>query len=154
MPFAYSPLSFSRLTARGWVLVLFDASLKLKLGIRMSFYRCCHTLSNGSLVTFPEFGTAKGLGCVDFYIPARHWGTKLLLGDGDQLEKTHSNSRFADPQDHLQCSLYPITLLWTAELHIQRKNILVGGVTIGYNCPADMTCTMPCLRTTLSKFVF
>ena len=27
-------------------------------------YRCCHTLSKGSVVTFPEFGTAKGR--VDF----------------------------------------------------------------------------------------
>ena len=46
------------------------------------FYRCCHTLSNGSLVTFPEFGTAKGR--VDFYIPAKEWGVELLR-DGDQL---------------------------------------------------------------------
>ena len=36
------------------------------------FYRCCHTRSNGSLVTFPEFGTAKGR--VDFYIPAKNGG--------------------------------------------------------------------------------
>jgi len=46
------------------------------------FYRCCHTHSNGSLVTFPEFGTAKGR--VDFYIPAKQWGVELLR-DGDQL---------------------------------------------------------------------
>ena len=46
------------------------------------FYRCCHTRSNGSLVTFPEFGTAKGR--VDFYIPAKKWGVELLR-DGDQL---------------------------------------------------------------------
>ena len=36
------------------------------------FYCCCHTHSNGSLVTFPEFGTAKGR--VDFYIPTKKWG--------------------------------------------------------------------------------
>ncbi|KIM92120.1 hypothetical protein PILCRDRAFT_810137, partial [Piloderma croceum F 1598] len=24
------------------------------------FYRCCHTRLNGSIVTFPEFETAKG----------------------------------------------------------------------------------------------
>lgn len=46
------------------------------------FYRCCHKCSNGSLVTFPEFGTAKGR--VDFYIPAKKWGVELLR-DGDRL---------------------------------------------------------------------
>jgi len=46
------------------------------------FYRCCHTHSNGSLVTFPEFGTAKGR--VDLYIPAKQWGVELLR-DGEQL---------------------------------------------------------------------
>jgi len=45
-------------------------------------YRCCHTLSEGSVVTFPEFGTAKGR--VDFYIPAKGWGIELLR-DGDQF---------------------------------------------------------------------
>jgi hypothetical protein len=46
------------------------------------FYRCCHTYSNGSLVTFPEYGTAKGR--VDFYIPTKQWGVELLR-DGDWL---------------------------------------------------------------------
>ena len=46
------------------------------------FYRCCHTRSNGSLVTFPEFGTAKGR--VEFYIPAKQWGVELVR-DGDRL---------------------------------------------------------------------
>ena len=46
-------------------------------------YRCCHALSKGSLITFPEFGTAKGH--VDFYIPAKFWGIELLR-DGNQLE--------------------------------------------------------------------
>ena len=40
------------------------------------FYHSCHTHSNSSLVTFPEFGTAKGR--VDFYIPAKKWGVELL----------------------------------------------------------------------------
>jgi len=48
------------------------------------FYRCCHISSKGSLVTFPEFGTAKGR--VDFYIPATEWGVELLR-DGNQLAK-------------------------------------------------------------------
>ena len=46
------------------------------------FYRCCHTHSNGSLVTFPKFSTAKGR--VDFYIPAKQWGVELLR-EGNQL---------------------------------------------------------------------
>ena len=46
------------------------------------FYHCCHTHSNGLLVTFPEFGAAKGW--VDFYIPTKKWGVELLR-DGDQL---------------------------------------------------------------------
>ncbi|KAF8225910.1 hypothetical protein L208DRAFT_1503504, partial [Tricholoma matsutake] len=47
-------------------------------------YCCCHTLSTGSLVTFPEFGMAKGR--VDFYIPATGWGIDLLR-DGNQFER-------------------------------------------------------------------
>jgi hypothetical protein len=53
------------------------------------FYRCCHENSNGSLITFPEFGNASGK--VDFYIPRNRWGVELLR-DGDRLEE-HS-SRF------------------------------------------------------------
>ena len=45
-------------------------------------YRCCHNFSKGSLITFPEFGTAEGR--VDFYIPAKGWGIELLR-DGDRL---------------------------------------------------------------------
>ena len=48
------------------------------------FYRCCHVYSNGSLVTFPEYGTQKGR--VDFYIPSKNWGVELLR-DGDRLEE-------------------------------------------------------------------
>jgi len=46
------------------------------------FYRCCHNYSKGSLLTFPEYGTAKGR--VDFYIPTKQWGVELLR-DGDRL---------------------------------------------------------------------
>jgi hypothetical protein len=53
------------------------------------FYRCCHKYSNGSLISFPEFGNASGK--VDFYIPCNRWGVELLR-DGDRLEE-HS-SRF------------------------------------------------------------
>ena len=45
-------------------------------------YRCCHVLSEGSLIAFPEFGTANGR--VDFYIPARGWGIELTR-DGNRL---------------------------------------------------------------------
>src|SRR6516164_7829835 len=48
------------------------------------FYRCCHISSKGSLVTFPEFATAKGR--VGFYIPTTKWGVELLR-DGNQLAK-------------------------------------------------------------------
>jgi hypothetical protein len=55
------------------------------------FYRCCHMYSNGSLITFPEYGTQKGR--VDFYIPSKNWGVELLR-DGDQLEEHWS--RFSE----------------------------------------------------------
>ena len=45
-------------------------------------YRCCHAFSEGSLLTLPEFGMAKGR--VDFYVPAKHWGIELLR-DGNWL---------------------------------------------------------------------
>ncbi|KAG8767028.1 hypothetical protein FRC15_005954 [Serendipita sp. 397] len=48
------------------------------------FYRCSHLYSKGSLITFPEYGTARGR--VDFYIPTKKWGVELLR-DGDRLEK-------------------------------------------------------------------
>lgn len=48
------------------------------------FYRCCHSYSKGSVVTFPEFGTKTGR--VDFYIPTKNWGVELLR-DGDRLEQ-------------------------------------------------------------------
>jgi hypothetical protein len=53
------------------------------------FYRCCHKYSNGSLISFPEFGDASGRAY--FYIPCNQWGVELLR-DGDGLEG-HS-SRF------------------------------------------------------------
>ena len=45
-------------------------------------YRCCHAFSEGSLLTLPEFGTAKGR--ADFYVPAKRWGIELLR-EGDRL---------------------------------------------------------------------
>jgi hypothetical protein len=56
------------------------------------FYRCCHTYSKNSLITFPEFGTAKGR--ADFYIPAKKWGVELLR-DASQLAQ-HCG-RFSSP---------------------------------------------------------
>jgi hypothetical protein len=53
------------------------------------FYRCCHTYSNGSLISFPEFGDPSGR--IDFYIPCNQWGVELLR-NGNRLE-SHS-SRF------------------------------------------------------------
>jgi hypothetical protein len=54
------------------------------------FYRCSHLHSKGSLVSFPEFGTAKGR--ADFYIKSKKWGIELVR-EGDRLQQ-HS-SRFA-----------------------------------------------------------
>jgi hypothetical protein len=48
------------------------------------FYRSSIELTNGRVVTFPEFGTAKGR--ADFYIPARKWGIELLR-DGKNLNE-------------------------------------------------------------------
>ena len=59
------------------------------------FYRCCHAYSNGSLITFPEYGTAKGR--ADFYIPSRQWGVELLR-EGDRLEQ-HSG-RFSRSESY------------------------------------------------------
>jgi hypothetical protein len=56
------------------------------------FYRCCHMHSDGSLITFPEFGDAKGR--IDFYIPFKKWGVELLR-DGDRL--ANHSSRFTNP---------------------------------------------------------
>ncbi|KAF8331794.1 hypothetical protein F5887DRAFT_55236 [Amanita rubescens] len=68
-------------------------------------YRCCHTLSEGSLVTFPEFGMAKGR--VDFYIPAKRWGIELLR-NGDRLashwsrfSEEGSYTRTISPADYI-----------------------------------------------------
>ncbi|TDL27128.1 hypothetical protein BD410DRAFT_486230 [Rickenella mellea] len=48
------------------------------------FYRACFDLSKGQVITFPEFGTAKGR--ADFYIPSMKWGIELLR-NGDRLEE-------------------------------------------------------------------
>ena len=53
------------------------------------FYRYCHKYSNGSLISFPEFGDASGR--VDLYIPCNQWGVELLH-DGSRLED--DSSRF------------------------------------------------------------
>ncbi len=36
------------------------------------FHKTCHIYSKGSVLTFPEYGTAQGR--VDFYIPGKEWG--------------------------------------------------------------------------------
>jgi hypothetical protein len=59
------------------------------------FFRCCHSFSKGSLVTFPEFGTKQGR--VDFYIPTKQWGVELLR-NGDRLAQ-HSG-RFSQTESY------------------------------------------------------
>jgi len=52
------------------------------------FYRCCAQSSNGSLITFPEFGNATGR--IDFYIPCRMWGVEVLRnGEGLANHSSH-----------------------------------------------------------------
>lgn len=46
------------------------------------FYRCCAEYSQGSLISFPEFGPN---GRIEFCIPCKKWGVELLR-DGDKLE--------------------------------------------------------------------
>ena len=40
------------------------------------FYCCSHTLSNGSIVMFPEFGIENGQ--AEFYIPIKKWSIEIL----------------------------------------------------------------------------
>jgi hypothetical protein len=44
------------------------------------FYRCCHAVAHGAVVTFLNRGWA------DFYIPSKKWGVELLHDGGDDLE--------------------------------------------------------------------
>jgi hypothetical protein len=57
------------------------------------FYRCSHDRSNGSVVTFPEFGLGNGR--IDLYVPAKKWGVEIVR-NGQQLEQ-HSG-RFSRPE--------------------------------------------------------
>jgi hypothetical protein len=61
------------------------------------FYRCCHILSGGSAVVFPEFGTQRGR--VDFYVKSRKWAIELVR-DGAKLQEHVDRfripSRYAD----------------------------------------------------------
>jgi len=48
------------------------------------FYRCAHLHSEGSLVMFPEFGSAKGR--VDFFVDSKKWAIEVLR-NGDRIEE-------------------------------------------------------------------
>ena len=74
-PFSPRHLSAKRRLGPGCIQRLPEAQYQDEL------YRCCHNFSKGSLITFPEFGTAKGR--VDFYVPTKGWGIELLR-DGDR----------------------------------------------------------------------
>jgi len=63
------------------------------------FYRCCAQSSNGSLITFPEFGNASGR--IDFYIPCRKWGVEVLH-NGEGL--ANHSSRFVGSGAYAQMS--------------------------------------------------
>lgn len=46
------------------------------------FYRCCHLLTQGTVMPLPEFGSKAGR--IDFFIPGKKWGVELLR-DGNRL---------------------------------------------------------------------
>ena len=48
------------------------------------FYRCAHLHSEGSLVMFPEFGSAKGR--VDFFVNSKKWAIELVQSS-DRIEE-------------------------------------------------------------------
>jgi len=73
---------------------------------QQEFFRCCHSISKGSLIALREFGTKEGR--VDFYIPSKKWGVELLR-NGDQLAQHRKKARW-DVSDHviLDCrTTYP-----------------------------------------------
>ena len=47
-------------------------------------YRCAHLHSEGSLVMFPEFGSAKGR--VDFFVNSKKWAIELLRNN-DRIQE-------------------------------------------------------------------
>ena len=51
------------------------------------FYRCFHKYTNGSLISYSEYGNASGR--IDFYIPVKEWGGELTR-EGDRLKNHHS----------------------------------------------------------------
>lgn len=52
----------------------------------MEFYRCCHLLLNGHILTAPRFGTTtKGGGMLDFFVGGHKWGFELTR-DGTALQ--------------------------------------------------------------------
>ena len=70
------------------------------------FYRCSHQHSKGSLISFPEFGSA--IERIEFFIHHRKWGVELLR-DGDRLE-AHS-SRFIAPGAYASMNLSDYIIL-------------------------------------------
>ncbi len=54
------------------------------------FHHCAHLHAEGSLVLFPEFGSAKGR--VDFFVNSKKWAIELLR-NGDRIEE--NLARFA-----------------------------------------------------------
>jgi hypothetical protein len=83
------------------------------------FYRCSHSYSKGSVVTFPEFGTKSGR--VDFFPPnSGVWNPREMVLSSDSIPLG-----FHD-QDHMeQHSVCPTTLSLTAVSTILNYHIHV-----------------------------
>ena len=69
------------------------------------FYRCAHLHSEGSLVMFPEFGSARGR--IDFFVDSKKWAIEILR-NGDRIEEHLARfavggkyHRMLDTTDHI-----------------------------------------------------
>jgi len=81
-----------RLSSTRTVIGASDAQRPAEVRFQDEFYRCCHSYSGGSLVSFPEFGNASRKTVL--YLPLKQWGVELLR-DGNGLE--NYSSRFVGP---------------------------------------------------------
>lgn len=98
-PFAIKVIqrfSSLRLSSTKAIIGASDAQRPAEARFQDEFYRCCHSYSGGSLVSFPEFGNGSEKSAL--YLPLKQWGVELLR-DGDGLE--NYSSRFTGPDAYV-----------------------------------------------------
>lgn len=72
------------------------------------FYRCCHQYSKGSLISFPEFGNARGK--IDLCIPLKGWGSSYyVMVTGLKIIRLASPARVIMREWNLKTILYSIS---------------------------------------------